>query len=239
MGYYQGIADYYDLLMDAGYYDYESLATSIRSAIGSRKRLLELGIGTGQVAQALLKLDPTYDYVGIDFSPAMIEIANKRLSNSIPIVECDVAKMNLDRKFDAAISSGGTWVIVRSNNELQLGTHLFNQENDILGLQNVAKHLDSGGLLLLSVHSPHEDRDLNLTDGIVYSQKIGKPNGSSEHFFVEKTYSFHKEGSVLAEETLALGFYKDTAFQKILADVGFKPLEMTDDRKFFVFEKVD
>ncbi|MBO9999793.1 MAG: class I SAM-dependent methyltransferase [Cyanobacteria bacterium SID2] len=238
MSYYQGIADYYDLLMDGGYYNYELLATAICSAIGQRKRILELGIGTGQMAQALLKVDSTYDFVGIDFSPAMIEIAKKRLSNSIPIIECDVAEMNLNRRFDAAISSGGTWVIIQSSNELLLGTHLFNQENDFRGLQNVANHLDRGGLLLLSVHPPHEDRDLDLTNGIIYSQRIGKYNGGSDHFFLEKTYSFHKQESLLAEETLTLGFYRDTVFLKMLADVGFNPLGMTNAEKFFVFEKV-
>lgn len=239
MSYYQGIADYYDLLMDGGYYNHELLATAIRSAIGQRKRLLELGIGTGRLAQALLKVDSTYDLVGIDFSPAMIEIAKERLSNRIPIIECDVAKMNLDRRFDAAISSGGTWVIIQSSNELLLGTHLFNKENDFRGLQNVANHLNSGGLLLLSVHPPHEDRDLELTNGIIYSQRIGKYNGSSDHFFLEKTYSFSRRGSLLAEETLTLGFYRNTGFLKMLADVGFKPLGMTDAEKFFVFEKTE
>ncbi len=235
--YYQTIADYYDLLMDGGYYNHESLATSIRSIIGPRKRLLELGVGTGRLAQELLKLDPSYDFVGIDFSPAMIEIARKRLSNRVPLIECDVAKMNLDRKFDAAISSGGTWVIVQSNDELLLGTHLFNQENDFHGLQSVSNHLDPGGLMVLSVHPPHEERELELGDEIIYAQKIGECSGESDHFFFEKTYSFRKNGTLLAEETLTLGFYKKTVFLKMLEDVGFKYLGMADTGKFCVFEK--
>ena len=238
MAYYQEIAHYYDLLMDGGYYDHELLATAIRSTIGQRKRVLELGIGTGRLAQALLKIDSTYDLVGIDFSPEMIEMAKKRLPNNIRLVECDVAKMNLECKFDAAISSGGTWVIVQSNNELLLGTHLFNRENDFCGLKNVAAHLEPGGILVLSVHPPHEDRDINLANGIIYSQKIGKYNGDSDHFFIEKTYSFTKNDSLLAEETLTLGFYKKTVFLKMLADVGFKPKGMTENGKFFVFEKL-
>lgn len=170
--YYHGIADYYDLLMDGGYYNHESMAKSIQSAIGQRKKLLELGVGTGRLAQELLRLDSSYNLVGIDFSAAMIEIAEERLPNDVLLVECDVAKMSLDRKFDAAISSGGTWVITQSDDELLLGTHLFNQENDIRGLQNVSNHLEMGGLLLLSVHPPHENRDIKLQDEIVYSQKI-------------------------------------------------------------------
>ena len=224
--------------MDGGYYNHEFLATSIQSRIGERQKVLELGSGTGQMAKALLQANSTYDLVGIDFSPEMIEIANQRLSHSIPIIHCDVAEMNLDRKFDAAISVGGTWVIVKSENELLLGTHLYNQEKDLRGLQNVADHLDIGGLLLLSVHSPHEDREVELENGIIYSQKIGKGNGDSDHFSREKTYSFSKQATVLAKETLTLGFYKDTVFLKMLADVGFKHLGMADAEKFFILEKV-
>lgn len=75
--YYHGIADYYDLLMDGGYYNHESMAKSIQSAIGQRKKLLELGIGTGRLVEELLRLDSSYDLVGIDFSGAMIEIAKE------------------------------------------------------------------------------------------------------------------------------------------------------------------
>ncbi|MEM9490867.1 MAG: class I SAM-dependent methyltransferase, partial [Myxococcota bacterium] len=230
MSYYEGIADYYDLLMDSGYYDHDELAGAIRAAIGPRKKLLELGIGTGQMAEALLRADPTYELCGIDFSPAMIKIAKKRFSNSIPIIECDVAAMSLGRRFDVAVSCGGTWVIVQSDGELLLGTHLFNRENDFRGLRNVADHLEPGGRLLLSVHLPHEDKELELSDGIVYSQRIGERKGGSDHYSVEKTYSFRRDGSLLAEETLTLGFYRETASKGMLADAGFKPLGMTDTK---------
>ena len=80
--------------------------------------------------------------------------------------------------------------------------------------------------------------EVELENGIIYSQKIGKGNGDSDHFSREKTYSFSKQGTVLAKETLTLGFYKDTVFLKMLADVGFKHLGMADAEKFFILEKV-
>jgi SAM-dependent methyltransferase len=234
---YKGIAAYYDLLMDAGYYDHKALATVVRSAIGKRKALLELGVGTGRLAHELLTLDSTYDLVGIDFSAAMVEIAKRRLPSRVPVIECDVAEMHLDRKFDVAISSGGTWVIIQSGNELQLGTHLFDHKKDLCGLQNVARHLDPGGLLLLSVHPPHEDRDLELSDGIVYSQTIDGRAGTSDHYSLEKSYYFKRNGTILAEETLTLGFYESKMFLRMLANVGFEPLGMTETEEFFIFEK--
>ncbi|WP_133512603.1 class I SAM-dependent DNA methyltransferase [Candidatus Thiosymbion oneisti] len=235
---YKEIAHYYDMLMNAGYYNHESLARTIRAVIGQRKRLLELGIGTGLLARELLKIDLSYDITGIDFSPAMLEIAKERLPNHVHLIECDVAEMKLDREFDVAISSGGTWVIVQSNHELLLGTHLFNRKKDIRGLQNVADRLYPGGLLLLSVHPPHKDHNINLGDNIVYSQKIEAYSGISEHFSFEKSYCFKRNGMILAEESLTLGFYKDTVFPKMLADVGLEPLGVTDTEKFFVCKKV-
>lgn len=238
MNHYNEIVRYYDLLMDSGYYDHKSMGRTIQSLIGQRKRLLELGIGTGRLAEVLLKLDSNYDITGIDFSPAMLDLAKKRLPSHVSLIECDVAEMNLDRKFNVAISNGGTWVIIQSNSGLLLGTHLFNRQKDISGLQKVADHLELGGLLLLSVHQPHENRDLELTDGIVYSQKIEGDSGISDHFSLDKTYYFKKNGNILAEETLTLGFYKDTVFFKMLTDVGLKPLGMMDNEKFFICEKV-
>ncbi|MEM8637409.1 MAG: class I SAM-dependent methyltransferase [Cyanobacteria bacterium P01_G01_bin.54] len=238
MTYYQDISKYYDMLMNAGYYNYEPLAKTVRSVIGQRERVLELGIGTGQLAQLLVEAEPTYDFVGIDFSPAMLEIASKRLPKTVSLIECDVADMKMDRKFDVAFSSGGTWVIVRSSNGLLLGTHLFDKHKDLRGLQNVSNLLEPGGLLVLSVHPPHEDRDITLEDGVVYSQKISKKSGDSDHFFIDKTYSFLKDGNVLAEEMITLGFYQESLFQKMLSDVGFKPLGLTETEDFFVFEKV-
>ena len=126
----------------------------------------------------------------------------------------------------------------KSDEEMLLGTHLFNHENDIRGLQKVAEHLNPGGLLVLSVHSPHENRDLTLNDGIIYHQKIGPTSGTEEHFFFEKTYSFTKEGKLLAEETLTLGFYKSKVFFKMLADIGLEPLEDAHTDKFYVFQKI-
>jgi len=238
MNHYQEIAHYYDLLMNGGYYDHESMARIIQSTIGQRKRLLELGIGTGLLTRELLKIDSSYSITGIDFSIAMLKIAKERLPSHVPLIECDVAKMNLGCKFEVAFSSGGTWVIIQSSEGLMLGTHLFDHKKDFQGLQNVAAHLEPEGLLLLSIHPPHEERDIELANGIVYSQKIQGDSKMSDHFALDKSYYFKKDGNILAEETLTLGFYKEILFLPMLAEAGFEPLGMTDSEKFFIFKKI-
>lgn len=237
---YQEIAYYYDMLMNASYYDHDTLGKTVHSLIGEREQLLELGIGTGLLAQSLLKTNASYEITGIDFSQAMLEIAEKRLANKVQLVECDIAEMALDRKFEAAVSSGGTWVIVRSesSDELCLGTHLFDHEKDLQGLKNVSEHLEVGGLLLLSVHLPHEDRDIELTDGIVYSQKIKENDTLSDHFSINKTYTFKRGEELLSEESFDLGFYKDSLFPSMFAEAGFEPVGMTESKEFFIYKKV-
>lgn len=235
---YQEIAYYYDMLMNANYYNHESLAKEVQSVLGSRKKLLELGVGTGLFAQELLKIDSSYDITGIDFSPEMLKIAKERLPDSCHLVEDDVAEMSLDCKFDAAISSGGTWVIIKSNDEFLLGTHLHDHEKDVSSIQNVAERLYPGGLLLLSVHSPHKDLEINLDNDIVYSQKIEKHTETSDHFSFKKYYYFKKNEEMLAEESITLGFYKDSLFPEMLANAGLEPLGMTDSEKFFIYKKV-
>lgn len=57
-------------------------ARLVSQALGAsalRGRVVELGCGTGLIAAALLEAAPELDYVGIDLSPAMVEVARRRL----------------------------------------------------------------------------------------------------------------------------------------------------------------
>ena len=67
---YAGIADQYDALMTSGYYDYTIYADALKGALGHRRRVLEMGVGTGLVAEHLLERGP-YDLVGIDNTAEM------------------------------------------------------------------------------------------------------------------------------------------------------------------------
>lgn len=238
MAYYENIAGYYDLLMRAGYYEHTELARTIQEVMGTRRSVLELGVGTGLLAHEILALDPTYDFVGVDFSAAMLDIARSRLGGAIDIIECDISELQLEREFDVALSCGGVWVIVRDGEELQLGTHLFDREKDVLGLSRVSEHLAPGGLLILSVHPPHEDREVHLNDCIIYSQTIGTGQGSREHFSLEKRYTFSRGDITLASEVMTLGFYGQKLFMRMLDDVSIRPLGFSGDERFFLFEKV-
>lgn len=69
------------------------------------KTILDLGCGTGGHALVLSKRG--YKVVGIDKSTPMLEIAKNKASNAgleIEFLEGDIARINLNKKFDAVIS---------------------------------------------------------------------------------------------------------------------------------------
>ncbi|NEO51901.1 MAG: class I SAM-dependent methyltransferase [Okeania sp. SIO3B5] len=107
MNKYDDIAQYYDLLMESGYYDYPKESQSLDSILKGRKKLLEIGVGTGLLAEKLLELDSSYEITGIDFSPAMLERGKARLGNRVKVVEGNVLSMELQESFDGIYSHGG------------------------------------------------------------------------------------------------------------------------------------
>ncbi len=84
----------------------ERMARVVR-AITGRKRVLVLGIGTGRELPALL--DAGHEPTGLDVSPEMIAICNKR-SRTVPIVLADLWSPLpfADASFDAALALHGT-----------------------------------------------------------------------------------------------------------------------------------
>jgi hypothetical protein len=149
-----------------------------------------------------------------------------------------VTSMDLEDTFDAAISSGGVWVIIDAEEEFLLGTHLSHRDQEVDGLKNVSAHLESDGLPLLDIQEMHHDFDLTLPEGVVYSQRISVTEETEElddHFMIEKQYSFTQDSEVIGEETLNLGFYRQNAMDEILGESGFEFERIDDDRQFFVY----
>jgi SAM-dependent methyltransferase len=211
------------------------MARAADSAIGDRTKVLELGVGTGLFAQSLAETKPDRDITGVDFTPSMLEIAQDRVGPDARLIEADVTSMDLGDTFDAAISSGGVWVIIDAEHEFLLGTHLFGYDDDVEGLTNVSAHLKPGGLLLLSIQEMHRDFDLRLPGGVVYSQRIFGTDQPDDHFMIEKQYRFTRGSEVLGKQTLNLGFYRRKVMDRILGEAGFEFEGIDDDRQFFVY----
>lgn len=103
--------DDYDGMVRRAIPEYERMLDALlmlTGRLGKPKRILELGVGTGLVAQALLRSFPKAHLTAIDFAPAMIDKAAKRLSrlrNRIDLVEGDFYDVVFPCPTDLVVSS--------------------------------------------------------------------------------------------------------------------------------------
>ncbi|NJO15526.1 MAG: class I SAM-dependent methyltransferase [Thioploca sp.] len=77
---YTNMANYYDTIMTSGYYDYDLIVNRILH-FQKGQNILEIGCGTGLILEKLSKTKKFHQVTGIDFTKAMLEIADKRLKD--------------------------------------------------------------------------------------------------------------------------------------------------------------
>lgn len=141
------LSEVFALADDAGFYDlaplydfvyrhredYERQATVVREA-GRDGAVLEFACGTGALAQRLVD---DRCYVGVDASPAMLEVA--RRSVDAPFVLGDVRRVAFGRRFEVVAMLG------------RAATHF--DRGDLASAATVAReHLRDGGAFVLDAH---------------------------------------------------------------------------------------
>ena len=105
-----------------------------------RKSVLELGVGTGLLAEKLIQKLPDLEFVGMDFTPSMLEQARERLGESVNLVEQNVLFMELEKTFDTIFSNGGVWYFIEnSEDEYIFCSHLPNIGDNLNGLRRVCE----------------------------------------------------------------------------------------------------
>ena len=218
--------------------DYQGMANAVYSFMkDDRKKILELGLGTGLFAEKLLALAPEAEFTGVDITLSMLEIARKRLREWGKLVEADIYDMNLQETFDIAVSSRGVWVISQRGDRTDLRNHTKDIDEDIKGLINVAKHLRQDGLFLLSIQGEHKSNQQILPTGIVYSQEIEKIAENDEIESIEKSYFFKKDGEILAQQKLNLNYIKQWKKEEIMEQAGFSFVSVDESQNFHVYRK--
>jgi len=234
---YTGIVEYYDLLMTSGYYDYSGLADKVHSVVGKDRLILELGVGTGLLAEKYIEMEPNCDFTGIDFSPAMLKIAKKRLGNRIKLIEVDAVIMDLNTEFDAAISNGGVWLFIQLGEQLELSSHITDIEANRKGLENVSRHLRKGGLLLISKQKLLGNYEKYLPGGIVYSQFFEEGEDMGNYHTRQKNYIFKKDGEILAQDQLTITVFKPEGYRQLFSEAGFELQGTYNSDHFIVYKK--
>lgn len=183
----------YDLICeDNDYYDYDAIATTITQHADGNS-ILELGIGTGNLAARLT--EHGYDVTGVDTSQDMLRALNDKHGDAqIQAEHVNAAAMQLDDEYDAAVSNGGPLTGFHTPE----GPRIDVPSEDALRriLRRCHEHLADDAPLLITLED-NDERTVQLNDELRYERRI-KSNKNP----VQRTHTVYKDHEVFAELTV-------------------------------------
>jgi trans-aconitate methyltransferase len=230
---YDGIAEHYDLLMTSGYYDYQTYADALHTIMGPRRRVMELGVGTGLLVEKLLEHDPRYALTGIDNTPAMLEQAQERHGDKMAYELQDVTELDLKKSFEGAFSVGGCWYFIQEENGLNLYSHIEDRAACDRGLKKVVAHLEPGGVLALALQGQHRDYSRPMPGGLVYEQQIFHQDRNR----FTKRYLITKDGVTVGEQYYSYLVVPRSEVDDLMEGMGCTPEGLDASGEFFVYRK--
>jgi len=229
---YTDLTEYYDALMTSGYYDYDGIAKTLISILQARRKILELGVGTGLLAEKLLQHNPQIQFTGIDFTASMLVKAKERLGMKALLLQNDVMTMEMGERYEAAYGNGGVWGFVNTGTEYILVSHLTDVEENLRGLRSVAKHLEEKGLLIMSVQGVHKNFERELPNRLIYSQEVFEGGD-----FIEKDYIFKRDGVLVGKHRNRFKLFRGPSIKKLMKEGGFEFQYIDPDDRFHIYEK--
>jgi len=233
MGDYTNMSSYYDVIMTSGYYDYAQIVDDLERH-GPFANILEIGCGTGLILEEFGRRHGAARITGIDLTEAMLKQARERLAKypAIDLRQQNVCSLTLEKKFEAAFSYGGVWYfVIDGDKEPFLVSHIPSDADNRAGLAKLAAHIAPGGMLLLGIQGPHFDYEKEISNGMIYAQKI-EPH---DHGFV-KHYYLLDEGRRVMEQTIDYRTYTWGQTLDMLGQLGFTPVPRKGE-KFLAFRK--
>lgn len=227
------MAEFYDLITGNGYYDYEKLVRIIKPILGNRRKILEVGIGTGNIAIPLAKQG--FDVDGIDPSWSMLSIAREKIAREglqIGLYRQDCLELDLPSKYDAVLSHGGVPVYIGGKEDLIFESYLPTLEENYKALQNVFHHLDRNGQFIVNIQKDHDaQKILDLGDNLYYSSSIEYCG-----HFIRKTHYVTSEDEILVEQTFDISRFSKKTIDDVLNQIGFRILGEDKTGNFYVME---
>lgn len=156
---YKRSAVYYDAIYS--FKNYQKEAEKVHSLVQQHKRssgrtLLDVACGTGG---HLAFLKEHYDAEGLDLNPDMLKMARQKHPDLI-FHQADIVDFNLNRKFDIIICLFSGIGYVKTRQRLNKA------------IQNMARHLHSGGVLIIEPWFSPEA----FTPGTIHGLWVDKPD---------------------------------------------------------------
>ena len=209
---------------------------------GGRKRILDLGCGTGLLCDAYASLG--HDVTGVDPAKAMLDVAKTRPSGpAVKWIEASAQTFRANSKFDLIVMTGHAFQV-------------FLEDADVLAvLTTMRKHLAEGGIVAFETRNPAVDwrarweGDAELRSGdqpIRMSRIVSRKNAESRisfethYYFPDKTLTSSSELLFLSkteiEERLRRCGLKAKA---VFGDWDKQPFnEGTSDEMIFIVEAI-
>ena len=134
---YRKLAGFYEKVYS--WKDYEKDARVLKGIIAKNQRsegneLLEVGCGTGRYLEQFNK---SFSCTGIDISRDMLKIARRKRLRNAKLVEGDMVRMKLDKKFDVVLCLFGVLPYVKTYSNLRKTVRSFSM------------HMKKGGVLIV------------------------------------------------------------------------------------------
>jgi len=221
---YQTFIDY-----DEEYQFYNNLLTEHHC-----KTILEIGSGTGNLAQRFLQNHA--DYIGLDYSESMIAIAKERNKSGI-FISGDMREFELEKPVDSILITG------RSTSYL-----ITNQDIDNT-LYSIYKNLNKGGILIFDIIDAN--RFIPFTkenpviiheahyEGINYYRSSNWKTTTSENFMLEWTAQYYTSNEerkeIIADDFSTVRVFTLNEMQLFLYLNGFEIIQ-TIDRKTYSYD---
>ncbi len=157
---YEGVGKFYDLFADNS-----DIPFFLKYAEGFGSPILDLAAGTGRVSFALAEAG--YEVVSLEKSPSMLEIARQRMKSAnsqitgrITIIEGDMSKFHLDRRFSLIIIPNSF-------------SHALTTNAQLSTLNCIHNHLSDSGVFILDLfpgalqheHVHFKENPVSLSDG--------------------------------------------------------------------------
>ena len=218
----------YDRMAFGGYYDYDSIAKVLAGILKDKREILELGIGTGNVAIPLAKRG--FSVYGIDYSDEMLKILKNKLKNTdlnMFLQKAGSTNFKFPVKFDGIFSHGGAITYIHTEKKLFLERAFLDKSDHIRTFKNVACHLKNGGLFIVNIQPEHTKKNgLHLKNGCTYTNKLVFKNG-----FAIKTHYILKGKNIIAQQTIKAIRLPYKAVKQELEQIGFTNFKIDESKK--------
>jgi cyclopropane fatty-acyl-phospholipid synthase-like methyltransferase len=218
----------YDRMAFGGYYDYDSIAKVLAGILKDKREILELGIGTGNVAILLAKCG--FSVHGIDYSDEMLEILKNKLKNTglnMVLQKAGSTNFKFPVKFDGIFSHGGAITYIHNEKGLFLERAFLDKSDHIRTFKNVACHLKNGGLFIVNIQQEHSNENvLHLKNGCMYTTKLIFKNG-----FAIKTHYILKGKNIIAQQIIKAIRLPYKAVKQELEQIGFTNFKIDESKK--------